>query len=131
MRSRGNANYWHKITQGFPPECLNCPTPSHCRSEPEGTAGYCRTAVEGPVARTVAFNLAMRYCHRAVRADVPNTDAGASGQQEAPTLFCGRNPNVAAELNFKSLLLRRRCVCPAPVGRQGSCPTVRTKRSTS
>src|SRR5882762_5639542 len=25
MRSRGNANYWHKITQGFPPECLNCP----------------------------------------------------------------------------------------------------------
>src|SRR5882757_5131829 len=50
MRSRGNANYWHKITQGFPPECLNCPTPSHCRSEPEGTAGYCRTAVEGPLA---------------------------------------------------------------------------------
>src|SRR5258707_15832988 len=71
MRSRGNANYWHKITQGFPPECLNCPTPSHCRSEPEGTAGYCRTAVEGPVARTVAFNLAMRYCHRAVRPDTP------------------------------------------------------------
>ena len=59
MRSRGNANYWHKITQGFPPECLNSPTPSHCRSEPEGTAGYCRTA-EGPVARTVTFNLAIR-----------------------------------------------------------------------
>ena len=60
MRSLGNANYWHKVTQGFPPECLNCPTPGHCRSEPEGTAGYCRTAVEGPAARTVAFNLAIR-----------------------------------------------------------------------
>jgi hypothetical protein len=59
MRSLGNANYWHKVTQGFPPECPNCPTPSHCRSEPEGTAGYCRTA-EGPVARTVTFNLAIR-----------------------------------------------------------------------
>src|SRR5438477_12462232 len=60
MRSLGNANYWHKVTQGFPPECLNCPTPPHCRSEPEGTAGYSRTAVEGPVTRTVAFNLAIR-----------------------------------------------------------------------
>src|SRR5882724_8199285 len=60
MRSLGNANYWQKVTQGFPPEGLNCTTPSHCRSEPEGTAGYWRTAVEGPVARTVAFNLAIR-----------------------------------------------------------------------
>jgi nucleoside-diphosphate-sugar epimerase len=30
MRSLGNANYWRKATQGFPPECFSCPTPSHC-----------------------------------------------------------------------------------------------------
>jgi hypothetical protein len=38
---------------------------------------------------------------------------GASEQSKAPTFFCGRNPNVGAELNFQFLLLRRRVRVPS------------------
>src|SRR5882762_4916121 len=59
----------------------------------------------------------------------PDTDARVSEQSGALT-FCRRNDIVEAELDFSSLCCGR-CVCRAPAGRQRSCPTVRTKPSTS
>src|SRR6267378_2150696 len=59
----------------------------------------------------------------------PDTDARVLEQSGALT-FCRRNDIVEAELDFSSLCCGR-CVCRAPAGRQRSCPTVRTKPSTS